>query len=214
MKCSFAQHNTLFSVKLGVVCGKVYTEPCNKSAFCPKRDRENGKWQRVDCSVWRLSQRENEVLALSALVVFLLVCWLVGLLYRPVNSVLIHCPRVNEKEDKMRWDARDHYHPVRYFYKFYVLKWLNDWRGLLRFLFTGDCGNACGYEEPYGWVPEACCPIHDPETLFQIIINPLVRLRKANLYYYQWTGWIVYLYKDRSEAVNFLSLLKEKKGKK
>lgn len=26
-----------------------------------------------------------------------------------------------------------------------------------------DCSYACGYVEPYGWVPEAGCPIHDPE---------------------------------------------------
>lgn len=24
-----------------------------------------------------------------------------------------------------------------------------------------DCGNACGYQEPYGFVPEADCPVHD-----------------------------------------------------
>ena len=31
----------------------------------------------------------------------------------------------------------------------------------LRYLLTGDCGCACGYVEPYGFVPEAECPIHD-----------------------------------------------------
>lgn len=25
------------------------------------------------------------------------------------------------------------------------------------------CGNACAWVEPYGWVPEAGCPIHDLE---------------------------------------------------
>jgi hypothetical protein len=25
------------------------------------------------------------------------------------------------------------------------------------------CENACGYEEPYGFVPECGCPIHDPD---------------------------------------------------
>lgn len=24
-----------------------------------------------------------------------------------------------------------------------------------------DCGHACEYVKPYGWVPEAGCPIHD-----------------------------------------------------
>jgi len=31
----------------------------------------------------------------------------------------------------------------------------------LRYALTGDCGCACGYTEPYGFVPEADCPIHD-----------------------------------------------------
>ena len=26
----------------------------------------------------------------------------------------------------------------------------------------GNCGYACAYVEPYGFVPEAGCPIHDP----------------------------------------------------
>lgn len=25
----------------------------------------------------------------------------------------------------------------------------------------GDCDYACRYTEPYGWVPEADCPVHD-----------------------------------------------------
>jgi hypothetical protein len=31
----------------------------------------------------------------------------------------------------------------------------------LRFVLTGDCGNACDWVEPYGWAPEAGCPVHD-----------------------------------------------------
>ena len=34
-----------------------------------------------------------------------------------------------------------------------------------RYWRTGDCGMACGYVTPYGWVPEAGCPIHDREAL-------------------------------------------------
>lgn len=30
----------------------------------------------------------------------------------------------------------------------------------------GKCGNACAYVEPYGWVPEAGCPLHDPDPFF------------------------------------------------
>jgi len=26
---------------------------------------------------------------------------------------------------------------------------------------AADCGYACGYQEPYGFVPEAGCPVHD-----------------------------------------------------
>jgi len=26
-----------------------------------------------------------------------------------------------------------------------------------------DCGNACAHVEPYGWVPECGCPVHDSE---------------------------------------------------
>jgi len=37
--------------------------------------------------------------------------------------------------------------------------WLLD--SCLRFLFTGNCGNHCGYAHPFGFVPEAGCPIHD-----------------------------------------------------
>ena len=32
----------------------------------------------------------------------------------------------------------------------------------LRWWLTGDCGYlGCGYEPPYGFVPECGCPIHD-----------------------------------------------------
>lgn len=27
----------------------------------------------------------------------------------------------------------------------------------------GDCDGICRYTEPYGWVPECGCPIHDPD---------------------------------------------------
>jgi hypothetical protein len=38
-----------------------------------------------------------------------------------------------------------------------------------------DCGNACGYQEPYGFVPEADCPIHDTPRYIPIsrLINRL-----------------------------------------
>lgn len=28
---------------------------------------------------------------------------------------------------------------------------------------SDKCGNACGYVEPYGFVPESGCPVHCPE---------------------------------------------------
>ena len=30
-----------------------------------------------------------------------------------------------------------------------------------RYLLMGDCGMICEYQEPYGFVPEAGCPVHD-----------------------------------------------------
>lgn len=36
------------------------------------------------------------------------------------------------------------------------------WFTVIRYFLTGDCGHGgCGYMEPYGFVPEAGCPIHD-----------------------------------------------------
>ncbi len=32
------------------------------------------------------------------------------------------------------------------------------------YLINGWCGRGCDYEEPYGFVPEAGCPIHNPEV--------------------------------------------------
>jgi len=32
---------------------------------------------------------------------------------------------------------------------------------IARFAATGDCGLSCGVTEPYGFVPECDCPIHD-----------------------------------------------------
>ena len=43
------------------------------------------------------------------------------------------------------------------------------WRLLVRFRYwrTGDCGLSCGYTEPYGFVPEDGCPIHDKYAMPQ-----------------------------------------------
>ena len=37
------------------------------------------------------------------------------------------------------------------------------WRLMVRWRYrrTGDCGLDCGWYEPFGFVPEAECPIHD-----------------------------------------------------
>ena len=36
---------------------------------------------------------------------------------------------------------------------------------ILRYLLTGYCGSiGCCYVEPYGFVPEAGCPVHDADT--------------------------------------------------
>ena len=35
----------------------------------------------------------------------------------------------------------------------------------VRYMWTGDCGYVgCGYVEPYGFVPEAGCPVHDNDS--------------------------------------------------
>lgn len=34
-------------------------------------------------------------------------------------------------------------------------------RSVAQWVITGDCGNACGLVEPYGWVAQAGCPVHD-----------------------------------------------------
>lgn len=33
----------------------------------------------------------------------------------------------------------------------------------VRYKLTGNCGLGCGHEEPYGFVAEAGCPVHDVE---------------------------------------------------
>ena len=42
------------------------------------------------------------------------------------------------------------------------IKWAV-WRYIVqvRYLVTGHCGLNCGWVKPYGFVPEADCPIHD-----------------------------------------------------
>ena len=40
-------------------------------------------------------------------------------------------------------------------FKIAVYRFANRW--LIR-----DCGHFCRWTYPYGFVPEACCPIHDP----------------------------------------------------
>jgi len=32
----------------------------------------------------------------------------------------------------------------------------------LRYRLTGNCGWACDWADPYGWVPEEGCPVHVP----------------------------------------------------
>jgi hypothetical protein len=38
---------------------------------------------------------------------------------------------------------------------------MNDFFVRLKYAFTGDCGNACGMDSRYGFVPEADCAVHD-----------------------------------------------------
>lgn len=41
------------------------------------------------------------------------------------------------------------------------IRWVFWWYSVIRYYVTGDCGHGCGYMLPYGFVPEADCPIHD-----------------------------------------------------
>lgn len=43
----------------------------------------------------------------------------------------------------------------------HVIIWLWKVRSRVQYWLTGDCGNECGFVEPYGFVPEADCPVHD-----------------------------------------------------
>ena len=38
--------------------------------------------------------------------------------------------------------------------------WIHDTRYRLKFVLTGDCGHACDWIHPFGWVPEDGCPVH------------------------------------------------------
>lgn len=44
----------------------------------------------------------------------------------------------------------------------------------LYWLITGECSNACGHYKGYGWVPEAGCAVHDPDSLLQRFMNWMV----------------------------------------
>lgn len=52
---------------------------------------------------------------------------------------------------------------------------------IVRWLFTKKCGNYCSWTPPYGWVPEACCPVHDPDTLIHAYIMRHLTPRGADL---------------------------------
>lgn len=46
-------------------------------------------------------------------------------------------------------------------------------KSFLKHLITGWCGNECDHVEPYGWVPECGCPIHDPDKRSHIILSKI-----------------------------------------
>lgn len=48
-------------------------------------------------------------------------------------------------------------------------------RSFCRYVFGGRCGNECAMTEPYGWVPEGSCPIHDPETRWHWLLCGIAR---------------------------------------
>ena len=71
--------------------------------------------------------------------------------------------------------ARVHYYPSRF--RFWLARWLM--RKALRLTGFDDivntmhgCKNGCGYVEPYGFVPECGCPVHDPDD-YCPVLDPL-----------------------------------------
>ena len=46
--------------------------------------------------------------------------------------------------------------------------WFYDLRHRLKFVLSGDCGHACDWTHPFGWVPEDGCPVHDVKQKAQI----------------------------------------------
>jgi hypothetical protein len=44
----------------------------------------------------------------------------------------------------------------------------------LGYLCNGWCGHGCGYQEPYDFVVECGCPIHDPNRRWQQILRSVV----------------------------------------
>ena len=38
--------------------------------------------------------------------------------------------------------------------------WIHNTRYRLKFVLSGDCGHACDWCHPFGWVPEEGCPVH------------------------------------------------------
>ena len=52
----------------------------------------------------------------------------------------------------------------------------------LRYRFTGECGWACGYMQPFGFVPEDGCPVHDPpETVVDVLYRIVAELYEIRL---------------------------------
>jgi hypothetical protein len=48
---------------------------------------------------------------------------------------------------------------------------------------TGDCTLVCGDQEPYGFVPECCCPVHDPEKWLHVKIMAFIHKNSKNTKY-------------------------------
>jgi len=81
----------------------------------------------------------------------------------PENILLVnHDEHLLRKFDNIEW--RRYFWQVqidRYGYD-HMMNWVNALPSKLRHrLDFLNCGRACGYQEPYGFVPEDGCPVHD-----------------------------------------------------
>lgn len=52
---------------------------------------------------------------------------------------------------------------------------------IISYMLSGCCGLECNFEDPYGWVPEDSCPVHDPRNLLTaVFVWAVMAIKKEN----------------------------------